>query len=331
MLRLVAGGLAGGRPRAVAVFSAGSRLKAIEASGAALADQTAVQLRAAAVAVVAAAATAGSRGFSTTATTMADQATVVSVDPPKDDDDGGEGPPDGFQLVYTGEINDAIRSLKRFSLVSCVCTVAGSPLLVVLGRDDVPLAGRVVMGAALAGFGISTTALVNLLSGPYIHRLYHSAKDDALIVVTMNLLGRLRAVRAPVSSVDPKGGAMASFSIARRRYFLHKETFEDLALLERLIGDVPEAIRAERAARGTRRWERDGGGLGDDEEADASRPEPVAADEDAAAADRRDGIDAASHAVDAEATADTSQAPGSRSPREGLAARMKKRRQGSGD
>ncbi len=49
----------------------------------------------------------------------------------------------GFDLLLIqGGKKGVLRALKRFSLSTCTASLLGSPLLVLLGSQDVPVVGR---------------------------------------------------------------------------------------------------------------------------------------------------------------------------------------------
>ncbi|KAG5190131.1 hypothetical protein JKP88DRAFT_205594 [Tribonema minus] len=149
------------------------------------------------------------------------------------------------ELLYIGPLTAPIKTLKRVSITTCAMSMIGTPLLLVLGNDSVPLSGQIaVTGVALTA-AVGSTALLHWCTRPYVHKLSEitgrGAIDKARLFKAelLSILGRPRVTEFRLGDVQPQPDALRPFVSFKARdnyYFIQGEVLQDKALLKELLG-----------------------------------------------------------------------------------------------
>lgn len=140
-------------------------------------------------------------------------------------------------VVYIAPFFRAVRVLKLVSITTFFLTITSSPLIVMMGSDAAPLAGRIAMSSVVTLFGCTTTFLLTWFTKCYITKMYFSKTSGEILVECYNIFVRKRQFRFHVSECKPPSNyTMSSFNAKGRNYFLHMEVFEDRELLTKLVG-----------------------------------------------------------------------------------------------
>ncbi len=171
-------------------------------------------------------------------------------------------------LLIQGGKKGVLRALKRFSLSTCTASLLGSPLLVMLGSQDVPIVGRSAIAfvgelrfilrplgnfelwlspfsshsVAVMLLGVSTTGMLNLLTKGYVVKMYLHPSGDKLTLHTYDLLSKERAEQVNVADIREPDSILpfATFSVDGKNYSLDYNSFEDKELWAQLF---PHAVR----------------------------------------------------------------------------------------
>lgn len=142
-----------------------------------------------------------------------------------------------FKLVYTGPFKGAVRALKVFSLTTAVLASVGGPVLVWLGDESVPLAGRVALSSLVMLVSISTTAILHWLLKGYIIHLYYNPQAQRVATYTLSLLARKTRNEFDISDIRPPAGlaGFSTFQALGKSYFMHTEIFPDNQMLSQML------------------------------------------------------------------------------------------------
>ena len=140
-------------------------------------------------------------------------------------------------VVYIAPFTKAVRVLKLVSITTFFLTITSSPLIILMGSDAAPLAGRVAMSSVVTLFGCTTTFLLIWFTKCYITKMYFDKTSELVLVERYNIFARMRQFQFHVSECkSPSNYTMSSFNAKGRNYFLHMEIFEDRELLTKLVG-----------------------------------------------------------------------------------------------
>jgi hypothetical protein len=141
-------------------------------------------------------------------------------------------------LVYVGPLRKAIKLLKLFSITTATLTLTLTPILVLYGNPNKPLAARLGVSMIVFTMGISTTLLLHWFMKGYVVRMY--VNKDLITVVTYNIFGREKSVKFLLSEARPPSrvATLSTFQAKNETYFLHTEIFQDVELLHKLGGPL---------------------------------------------------------------------------------------------
>lgn len=133
-----------------------------------------------------------------------------------------------YRLVYEGPLSNTVKYIKTFSLATCIASLIGTPILVIYGKDKVPKAGKIAVGATVLLMGTSTTFILHWFTRVYVHRMYYNPMKSYFAVETMNIVARKRTAYFPVDHIQyPLAErAFSTFSAEGKKYFLHMELKE---------------------------------------------------------------------------------------------------------
>lgn len=142
-----------------------------------------------------------------------------------------------FKLVYTGPFKGAVRALKVFSLATAVLASVGGPVLVWLGDESVPLAGRVTLSSLVMFVSISTTAILHWLLKGYVIHLYYNLQAQRLATYTLSLLARKTRNEFDITDIRPPAGLAGfnTFQALGKSYFMHTDIFPDKQMLSQML------------------------------------------------------------------------------------------------
>lgn len=143
-------------------------------------------------------------------------------------------------LIYEGAFSVALRRLKMLSISGCSLSVLSAPFLVILGSQEIPFQNRAVIGAAIACFGIGTTAILNAMMKTYVVRFW-IAPDAGVRLETINLVGRPKYTETTLDALtNETTHPVSTFRDAAsgRNFFLHLDVLKQKPQLQPLLGHV---------------------------------------------------------------------------------------------
>jgi len=143
------------------------------------------------------------------------------------------------RLVYEAPYSKAILPLKIVSIATSVGVIVGTPVLVVYGNADVPVAARVALSGLLMTFGLGTTAMCHWCLKAYVTRMFYDASREMVTVETLSLFSRrLRHVFHVRDAREYEGSVgFANFQVYNKPFFVHTEVFKHKVLLAKLLGN----------------------------------------------------------------------------------------------
>ncbi|KAL1916754.1 uncharacterized protein VTP21DRAFT_5458 [Calcarisporiella thermophila] len=114
---------------------------------------------------------------------------------------------------YYGPLGTVAKRLKIFSVCSLGASLALTPLIFIVGAEEITLAAR----CALAGAAISTsslsTFLINWLLGPYVIKFQVDTltaeqinAKTPIALETLTFLGRIHETKATLGDLEPSSG-----------------------------------------------------------------------------------------------------------------------------
>lgn len=116
-------------------------------------------------------------------------------------------PEDNSTVIYTAPFIAACRTVKMFSLSSCLISLMSAPVMMVLAPSTIPPGGRISMGLVVASLGLGTTLALTAFTKPYVVRIYkHQPIDNSEPTFTIeqfNLLARPVYTTVPLSAFIP--------------------------------------------------------------------------------------------------------------------------------
>lgn len=146
-------------------------------------------------------------------------------------------------VVYIAPFSSAVRVLKVVSITTFFLTITSSPLIVLMGSEAAPLAGRIAMSSVVTLFGCTTTFLLTWFTKCYITKMYFDKTSGQIVVESYNIFAQKRQSQFHVSECKPPSNyTMSSFNAKGKNFFLHMEVFEDRELLTKLIGAEQIAV-----------------------------------------------------------------------------------------
>ena len=132
---------------------------------------------------------------------------------------------DGFHLIYEGPLSKSVSYVKVFSLTTCLAAMIGSPCLVFLGKESVPLIGKVAVAGTVALFGTTTTFLLHWVTRVYVHRLFFNPMEKTFTAETMSIFARRKLTQFSVRDINipSEESAFSTFVAKDKKYFIHME------------------------------------------------------------------------------------------------------------
>lgn len=146
--------------------------------------------------------------------------------------------PHSSTLVYTGPLAKTVQLLKLVSVTTAMLTISFSPILVFLGNTNTLLAGRIGLSTLVMTVGVSTTMILHWFMKSYVAKLYYDQVTNNVCVETFNIIGRTSLTQFHISEARPpdRVSAFSTFQGGGRSFFLHTDIFEDVNLLNLLLG-----------------------------------------------------------------------------------------------
>lgn len=138
------------------------------------------------------------------------------------------------QLVYEGPLSRSVQLVKVFSLSTALATMVATPILMIYGKQTVPLAGKFAIGATIILAGTSTTFLLHWVTKVYVHRMFYNAATEMFTVETMNLLARRKETEFSLDEIRlaKEPTAFTTFQAKEKKYFLHTDLLEAQQVLQ---------------------------------------------------------------------------------------------------
>lgn len=156
----------------------------------------------------------------------------------RDIDDSGN-----FDLVYRGPITGAVRTVKIFSLSTCVATVFGLPVLLIFSK--ISLIGKFCLACVIGPVGIGTTFLLHLFVRGYVTTMWYNRTDDKVRVCTLSLLASNVVSEFRLQDVDSvdEVKVLSSFTVKGKGFFIHPELIHDKKLVQKLLRLQPTEVK----------------------------------------------------------------------------------------
>jgi len=140
--------------------------------------------------------------------------------------------------VYEAPYAKAIQPLKMVSIATGVGVTVGTPILVVYGNADVPIAARIALSGLLMTFGLGTTAMCHWCLKSYVTRMLYDASCEMVTAETLSLFSRRQQHIFHVrdSRIYEGSVGFANFQVNDKPFFVHTEVFKHKVLLAKLLG-----------------------------------------------------------------------------------------------
>ena len=140
----------------------------------------------------------------------------------------------GRQLVYEGPLSRSIQLVKVFSLSTALATVVATPILMLYGKESVPLVGKVAIATTILLAGTSTTFLLHWITKVYVHKMFYNVATETFIVETMSMLARRRETELKLNEIRlaKEPTAFTTFQGKGKKYFLHTDLLEAQQVLQ---------------------------------------------------------------------------------------------------
>ena len=140
----------------------------------------------------------------------------------------------GRQLVYEGPLSRSIQLVKVFSLSTALATVVATPILMLYGKESVPLVGKVAIATTILLAGTSTTFLLHWITKVYVHKMFYNVATETFIVETMSMLARRRETELKLNEIRlaKESTAFTTFQGKGKKYFLHTDLLEAQQVLQ---------------------------------------------------------------------------------------------------
>ena len=134
----------------------------------------------------------------------------------------------GRQLVYEGPLSRSVQLVKAFSLSTALATIAATPVLMIYGKESVPLAGKLALGSTVLLAGTSTTLLLHWLTKVYVHKMFYDVSKETFAVETMTIFARRKETEFALNEIKlaKEPTAFTTFKVRGKKYFLHTDLVE---------------------------------------------------------------------------------------------------------
>ena len=138
------------------------------------------------------------------------------------------------QLVYEGPLSRSVQLVKVFSLSTAFATIVATPILMIYGKESVPVAGKMAIGATIVTAGTSTTFLLHWMTKVYVHKMFYSATTETFIVETMSMFARRKETEFKLNEIKlaKEPTAFTTFQAQGKKYFLHTDLLEAQQVLQ---------------------------------------------------------------------------------------------------
>jgi hypothetical protein len=131
--------------------------------------------------------------------------------------------------VYIAPLATSLRRLKWLSMSSCALTCVGTPYLMFSCPAELPILAKSFLTGILVSFGIGTTALLNVISAPYVTKIdCISSKSPTFRLETYDWLAQPVHRIYPLSDLEPATKSIRPFVNSRSKsedvqFYIHKE------------------------------------------------------------------------------------------------------------
>jgi transmembrane protein 70 len=138
------------------------------------------------------------------------------------------------QLVYEGPLSRSVQLVKVFSLSTALATVVATPILMIYGKESVPVIGKMAIAATILVAGTSTTFLLHWMTKVYVHKMFYNAATETFIVETMSMLARRKETEFKLNEIRlaKEPTAFTTFQAQGKKYFLHTDLLEAQQVLQ---------------------------------------------------------------------------------------------------
>ena len=138
------------------------------------------------------------------------------------------------QLVYEGPLSRSVQLVKVFSLSTALATVVATPILMIYGKQSVPVIGKMAIGATILIAGTSTTFLLHWMTKVYVHKMFYNAMTETFVVETMSMLARRKETEFKLNEIKlaKEPTAFTTFQAQGKKYFLHTDLLEAQQVLQ---------------------------------------------------------------------------------------------------
>ena len=138
------------------------------------------------------------------------------------------------QLVYEGPLSRSVQHVKVFSLSTALATIVATPILMLYGKESVPLIGKAAIATTILLAGTSTTFLLHWVTKVYVHKMFYNPTTESFIVETMSLLARKKEAEFALNEIRlaKEPSTFTTFQAKGKRYFLHTDLVEAQQVLQ---------------------------------------------------------------------------------------------------
>lgn len=138
------------------------------------------------------------------------------------------------KLVYEGPLSRSVQVVKVFSLSTALATMVATPVLMIYGKQTVPLAGKLAIALTIVLAGTSTTFLLHWVTKVYVHRMFYNEATERFTVETMSFLARRKETEFSLDEIRlaKEPTAFTTFQAKGKKYFLHTDLLEAQQVLQ---------------------------------------------------------------------------------------------------
>ena len=139
-----------------------------------------------------------------------------------------------LKLVYEGPLSRPVQLVKVLSLSTALMTMLATPLLMVYGKQSVPMAGKLAIGTTIILAGTSTTFLLHWITKVYVHRMFYNAATEMFVAETMSLFAMKKKTEFSLVEIRlaKEPSAFTTFEAKGKKYFLHSDLMEAQQVLQ---------------------------------------------------------------------------------------------------
>lgn len=144
------------------------------------------------------------------------------------------------ELVYVAPFRKALTLLKTASVASSVVAVLSTPVLVLYGKEDVPVSARIALCGMLVVFFLGTNAMCHWCLKSYVIRMFYDVSRGRVTAETLSLFSRREHHVFHIQEANTYEGlqGFANFQVHNKPFYVHTEPeiFKDRILLSKLLG-----------------------------------------------------------------------------------------------